>query len=243
LDGFSPELVSHSSAHRDLSRFAGKRIVVIGGGQSALESAALLHEGNANVEVIARRSNITWLRGGSTQRRLGRFKPLFYAQTDVGPLGLSRLVALPDLFRTLPRRLQDRLAYRAIRPAGARWLVDRLAAVPITTERRVVAATSSRGRIRVILDDGSSRIADHVILGTGYKVDVANYEFLAPSVIAALHRIGGYPVLRRGLESSIRGLHFLGAPAAWSFGPIMRFVSGSWYAAHAVAEQVRVQSR
>jgi hypothetical protein len=42
-------------------------------------------------------------------------------------------------------------------------------------------------------------------------------------------------VLRRGLESSVPGLHFVGAPAAWSFGPIMRFVSGGWYTGRALA--------
>jgi hypothetical protein len=34
----------------------------------------------------------------------------------------------------------------------------------------------------------------------------------------------------------VPGLHFLGAPAAASFGPLMRFVSGAGYAARAVAE-------
>ncbi|HWM99223.1 MAG TPA: FAD/NAD(P)-binding protein, partial [Streptosporangiaceae bacterium] len=47
--GLKPEgLVSHSSQHRDLSRFAGRDVAVIGAGQSALESAALLHESGAS---------------------------------------------------------------------------------------------------------------------------------------------------------------------------------------------------
>lgn len=41
-----------------------------------------------------------------------------------------------------------------------------------------------------------------------------------------------------GLESSVPGLHFLGAPAAWSFGPIMRFASGGWYARSAAPRVV-----
>jgi NADPH-dependent 2,4-dienoyl-CoA reductase/sulfur reductase-like enzyme len=238
FDGLSPELVTHSSEHRDLSSLAGKRVLVIGGGQSALESAALLHEAGTDVEVIARTDEIIWLHGGTVQRRLGRFKPLLYAQTDVGPAGLSRLVAVPAVFRRLPRDLQGKLAYRAIRPAGARWLVDRLTDVPITTARRVVTASEAPEHVTVGLDDGSSRAADHVILGTGYQVDVARYGFLAPQVVAGIRRVGGYPVLGRGLESSVPGLHFIGAPAAWSFGPTMRFVSGSWYAAEQVAAYV-----
>jgi NADPH-dependent 2,4-dienoyl-CoA reductase/sulfur reductase-like enzyme len=239
FDGLSTSLVTHSSEHRDLSHFAGARIVVVGGGQSALESAALLHEAGAEVEVIARKERLTWLHGGTTQRKLGRFKPVFYAQTDVGPAGLSRLVAVPSLFTKLPRRLQARLAYRAIRPAGARWLVDRVATIPISTSRRVVQAAEAADGVRVVLDDGSERVADHVILGTGYKVDVAGYDFLARELVSEVRRVDGYPILGKGLESSVPGLHFVGAPAAWSYGPTMRFVSGSWYAATQVSEQIR----
>jgi FAD-dependent urate hydroxylase len=231
FDHFSPELVTHSSEHRDLSQFKGGRVLVIGGGQSALESAALLHEAGAGVEVIARKEQLIWLHGSTVQRRLDRRKPLLSAQTDVGPAALSRLVAVPDLFRRLPRGVQAKLAYMAIRPAGARWLVDRLAEVPITTGRVVIKAKATEIGVCVTLDDSSQRLVDHVILGTGYRVDVAAYGFLAPELVGAVRRVSGYPVLGKGLESSVPQLHFLGAPAAWSFGPIMRFVSGSSYAA------------
>ena len=46
---------------------------------------------------------------------------------------------------------------------------------------------------------------------------------------------GGYPILNSGLESSLPGLHFVGAPASESFGPIMRFVVGTWYAGPVIA--------
>ena len=236
--GLPTGLASHSSDHSDLNRLGGARVLVVGGGQSALESAALLHEAGAEVEVLARAQQLVWLRGGTTQQRLGRAKPLFYAQTDVGPMGLSRLVAVPAFFRRLPRSVQTPLAHRSIRPAGARWLVPRLAEVPISTGRTVVAAELLNGHVRLALDDGSAREADHVLLGTGYRVDVARYEFLDAELLGRVRRKDGYPLLGRGLESSVPGLHFVGAPAAWSFGPIMRFVSGSWYASASVARAV-----
>ena len=34
------------------------------------------------------------------------------------------------------------------------------------------------------------------------------------------------------------GLHFVGAPAAWSHGPLMRFVAGAEFAARSVARDV-----
>jgi hypothetical protein len=54
------ELASHSSGHRRLARFSGRRVG--GGGQSALESAALLHELGADVEVLVRKRRIYFLR-------------------------------------------------------------------------------------------------------------------------------------------------------------------------------------
>jgi FAD-dependent urate hydroxylase len=232
------ELASHTADHRDLSRFAGRQILVVGGGQSALESAALLHEAGADVEVAVRADHVTWLHGGRYQRMLGRGAPLLYAPTDVGPMGLSRLIAVPDLFRRLPRSVQDPLAQRAIRPAGAAWLRPRLVEVPVRLTTAVRDLAPKGNRVRVGLSTGEVITVDHVLFGTGYRVDVTRYPFFEPSLVSRLERSGGYPVLGRGLESSVPGLHFVGAPAAWSFGPIMRFVSGGWYSGYSVARRV-----
>jgi hypothetical protein len=234
-EGLPEHLVSHTGDHTDLSMLSGSRILVVGGGQSALESAALLHESGCDVEVLVRADHVNWLHGGKYHRMLGRAAPVVYAPTDVGPMGLSRLVAVPDAFRRLPRRVQEPLAYRAIRPAGAAWLVPRLRDVPIRLSTAVRSARPTDSGLQVELSSGETRRVDHLLLGTGYKVDVTRYPFLDPTLVRAVRRVGGYPVLRRGLESSVPGLHFLGAPAAWSFGPIMRFVSGSWYAGRSLA--------
>lgn len=234
-----PELASHTGQHADLSAFAGERVLIVGGGQSALESAALIHEAGGAPEVVARAEQVRWLHGGTYQRALGRAAPLFYAHTDVGPLGLSRLVAVPDLFRRLPRALQSVIARRAIRPAGAAWLRPRLERVPLHVGERVVRAEPANGSLRVTLLRGGTRDVDHLLLGTGYRVDVARYPFLDPQLVHSIRQVGGYPALGPGLESSVPGLHFVGAPAAWSFGPVMRFVSGSWYASRAVARRAQ----
>ena len=229
--GLPKELVSHTSEHSDLSTFAGRRVMVIGGGQSALESAALMHEAGTEVEVFARRDHLNWLHGGKYHRMLGRYSRLVYAPTDVGPIGVSRIVAVPDLFRRLPRSVQTPLAARSIRPAGAAWLRPRLTEVPLHTGRTVQAVSARGDALEVRLDDGSTREVDHMLLGTGYRVDVRRYPFLDADLVSRIRTVGGYPVLKPGMESSVPGLHFLGAPAAWSFGPIMRFVAGGWYGA------------
>ena len=87
----------------------------------------------------------------------------------------------------------------------------------------------------MLLDDDSERVVDHVLLCTGYEIDVAAYPFVGPELAAEIDTVGGYPRLGPGLESSVARLYFLGASAAFSFGPIMRFVVGTWYAAPALA--------
>jgi hypothetical protein len=129
----------------------------------------------------------------------------------------------------LPRGLQTKLWKRAVRPAGARWLVSRLRDVPIQLGRTVAAVIPIREGVQVRLDDGSERSVDHILLGTGYKVDISKYEFLAPKLAQSIRQVDGYPLLQNGLETSVPGLHILGAPAAWSFGPLMQFVSGTHY--------------
>jgi cation diffusion facilitator CzcD-associated flavoprotein CzcO len=242
FDQLPPALATHTSEHREFRAWAGKRVLVVGGGQSALESAALLHEAGAEVEVVTRSPRIHWLQGWASKtlhQRLGTLtRRLLYAPTDVGPAGISQLLARPDLVRLLPRRLQDRLRKRATRPAGARWLVDRLRQVPIRLQCPVVAAAVSGDRVAVRLGDGATRTVDHVLLGTGFKIDIAKYAFFGPDLLRSLRRSNGFPLLTRGLETSVPGLHILGAPAAWSFGPLLQFVSGTSYASHALLRGV-----
>lgn len=223
-------LASHTSEHNDLRKFKGQKVVVIGAGQSALESAALFKEAGIPVEVIARTKSLNWVGLHAKLHHLGLISKVLYSNRDVGPAGLSRLVAVPHLFRRFPRVFQDRAAYRAIRPAGAGWLQPRIAEIPITLGRKVVSATVAGSQLRLKLDDGSERLVDHALLATGFRVDVSRYPFLSPSLSKQVKTVNGYPVLKSGLESSIPGLHFVGKPAAWSFGPLLGFVSGAEFA-------------
>jgi len=234
---------SHSYEHSDLAGFAGLRTAVIGSGQSALESAALLHETGALVEVLARAPSIRWLGEldgrAPTSRSVGRRlkEAISMPPTDVGGRLNGWIAAVPDVFRAVPASLHPTISYRCIRPAGAGWLQPRLVDVPISCGRSVIAARADGDSVELSLSDGTSRSIDRVVLGTGFNIDVRRYGFLGDEVLADLEVAGGYPVLGPGLESSVTRLHFVGAPAAYSFGPVMRFVVGSWYAAPAIARR------
>ena len=222
--------VTHSSDHSDLSRWAGKDVVVIGGGQSALDAARILIAFDAKPELIAKQKQIRWVGQNAWLHRLGLISWVLYSNFDVGPAGISRLVGFPNIFRKLPRSVQDPISRRAIRPAGTGWQRPYLAKVPITLECEVTAAEIAGDKVSLKLSNGTSRLVDHVLIATGYRVDIARCSFLSPAIRQNLKTGRGHPVLSRGFESSIPGLHFVGKPAAWSFGPLLNFVSGTHFA-------------
>ena len=235
-------LVSHAVDHSDLSRFAGRSMIVVGAGQSALESAALLNEAGAHVEVLARAPSVVWLHediaGVRSPQRGGQRIPVPPPPTGVGGRLTGWIAAMPDVFRLLPQQSHPWISHRCIRPAASSWVHDRVRPVAISCGRVAVEAGRDSGRVRMRLNDGTERVVDHGLLGTGYAIDVRRYPFLAGEIAAEVAVADGYPVLGRGLQSSIPGLYFIGAPAAYTFGPIMRFVVGSCYAAPAVTRRI-----
>ena len=218
---------SHCYEGKPISDLAGKRVVVIGAGQSALESAALLHEAGAEVELIARIASLRWIGMHKWLHQLGPLSSMMYSKHDIGPAGISRLVATPNIVARIPLAMRDKIRTRAVRSAGSRWLPERLAPVKLTTGRSVRSAEAVGDEVALTLDDGSSRRVDHVLLGTGYRVDISRYSFLPAELISQVRQLDGYPALDSGFCCSVPGLHFIGAPAARSFGPLLYFVTGT----------------
>ena len=241
--GLDAALVSHTSAHSDYGAFAGRRVAVVGGGQSALESAVLLNEAGAETELIVRRPSLRFLRGEQFYDT-GRLSDILYPGWGVGPPGLNWVMGRPALFRLLPAPLAAPCARRAIRPAGAAWIAPRLAAgVRVTTSRAIAAATPAGEELSITLDDGSERVVDHLLLATGYRVDLTRCAYLDDALRREIRLTGSFPRLSAGFESSVRGLHFVGAPAAASAGPGMRFVSHTDFVARALARAATARRR
>jgi hypothetical protein len=230
FQNLSPQQAIHCYEGRDIRKFEGKRVAVIGAGQSALESAALLHEAGAHVEVIARQAEFKWIGQHSWLHHMGPLSSMLYSSHDVGPLGISRLVAYPKLVSYIPLGIRDKIRTRAVRAAGSRWLPARLANVRLTLTRSVLEAKTIGDEITIKLDDGSERRVDHVLLGTGYQVDVSRYDFLPADLTRDVAQFDGYPKLGNGFRCSVPGLHFIGATAARSFGPLLYFVAGTEFA-------------
>jgi len=244
--GLPPELVSHTVDHRDLGVFEGSRVAVVGGGQSALESAALLAEAGAEPEVLVRGGDLRWLPAPaddvfSADHLDETNHGLFYRahrKTALGSPTSAWLAGWPGLFRRLPYRAHEPLIYHFIRPRIAGWLKPRLSDVPIAIGSSVRSVSPRGDGLVLRLDDGSSREVEHLLLATGYRIDLARYTFLAPELVGRVRVRGGSPVLAAGFESSVPGLHFLGAPAGRSFGPVLHFVCGTWASARGLTRAV-----
>lgn len=66
-------------------------------------------------------------------------------------------------------------------------------------------------------------------------------RFLAPKLVQSIRRFNSYPRLQQGFETSVPGLHIVGAPAAWSFGPLTQFVSGTHYTSRALTRCIETK--
>jgi NADPH-dependent 2,4-dienoyl-CoA reductase/sulfur reductase-like enzyme len=240
--GLPPGLATHSLRLGDPARFRDARVAVVGSGQSGLESAALLHEAGARVELITR-GPVLWV-----SRRLYQLHPLvrhlLYAPSDVGPAGVSRIVDRQLLMRRLPAGSRRSLTRRSVRPAGASWLRRRVEGVIPVTPHTAVRETAPGGAgVRLTLGDGSTREIDHLVLGTGYRPRLEGLDFLSPDLCREVEAVDGLPRLNRWFESSVPGLHFVGGLAEHDFGALCRFVAGAGLAGRQVAARAAASGR
>ncbi|MER6470410.1 FAD-dependent oxidoreductase [Streptomyces collinus] len=235
-DGPAPTApVSHSSQHHDLTRFAGKELIVVGAGQSALETAVLAAEAGARVRVVSRgRGRVAF---GAPPWRQPRLRP-------ESPFGrawsLWALSYYPHPYRFLPDRTRHYLVRTVLGPLGAWWLRDRFEGrVQVQEVDRVLAAEAQDGSpvltVRTHAGGTERLCADHVIAATGYRVDIAAMDFLGHGLRTRLAVSRGTPRLGAGYVSSVPGLYFTGLPAASSYGPVMRFVCGTEFASPRLA--------
>jgi cation diffusion facilitator CzcD-associated flavoprotein CzcO len=230
-------LVSHSSEHHDLSAFKGRHVIVVGGGQSALEYTALLHEAGAGVHLVARRP-ILWLAPDRTNERT-RFERMLAPNASIAPGWRNWILDhLPYLFYRFPQDSKDRYNGNYV-SGGSDWLRERVVGKAALHEgQTVVEASEADGRVAATISDGTTVRADHVILATGYRVDINKLTMLHPSLLRDVKTDMAIPILSPSFESSVAGLYFVGLTSLRAFGPLYRFVAGCRAAARRVATSV-----
>jgi hypothetical protein len=242
------EFLSHSSEHSDLNRFKGQDVTVIGGGASAVDLAALLHEIGAEVRLVARQPSITFVFFGSAKPR-SLWQRARRPMSGIGAGWRSRFFTdAPMLFRHLPQNVRLRTVRTYLGPAGAALMKDRIIGrVPLLLARSPRRAEIRRGRVllQLVDPDGAPHelSTDHVIAATGYKVDLQRLTFLTEEIRARLRTVEGAPVLSRNFQSSVPGLYFVGLASASCFGPVMRFMFGAGYTARQISRHLSPECR
>ena len=238
LSALPDDLVTHTSACPDPSVYAGRDVTVVGSGASALDTAALLHEAGAEVRVVARRPAIQWNTNPVDRALVARLRePASGLGTGWRLMVYSRA---PDAIRALPARKRLRIVSLTLGPAGGWWLRDRVQGrLPVLTASRITSAEPVGPALKLTLEGDTGEVAtletEHLIAATGYRVDLRRLPYLAPSVQERVLTLNGSPMLDRYFGSSVPGLHFVGLPAAATFGPVQRFVYGARFTAGRVA--------
>jgi cation diffusion facilitator CzcD-associated flavoprotein CzcO len=242
LAAISGSMLSHSSEHSDLTGFKGRRVAVLGAGASALDIAALLLEAGADVELVARTPTVQFQNPPDEPRPL--LRRMTAPRSGLGIGWRSRMCTdIPLVFHAMPERLRLRAVERHLGPAPC-WFTREAVAnrLPMHLGVSLGGASAREGRVHLVLRKSGQPdrelAVDHVIAATGYKAAVSRLTFIDESVRSRVLKTGDAPALSRHFESSVPGLYFVGAAAANSFGPLLRFAYGARFAAKRVAARL-----
>jgi thioredoxin reductase len=240
LASLPPEFLSHSFRHADPAAFKGRNVVVIGGGASAIDLAALLHEAGAEVQLVARHPELKF-HSMPTGKPRSRWQQIRHPKSGLGPGLRSRFFSdFPMLFHHLPEGLRIELVEKTLGPSAGWFVKEKMERVPCLLGYTLERAEVEDGKVRLHLraaDDTEREVrTEHIIAATGYKVDLERLKFLSPDIRSRVRTVKGSPVLSSSFESSVPGIYFVGIAAANSFGPVMRFAFGAGFAARRLTQ-------
>ena len=214
-DVLPAERCAHTLDRINLERLAGKRVLIIGGRQSAFEWAALLAEAGAREVHV------------SYRHETPAFTPSDW--TWVEPL-LNRMLDEPGWYRSLRADEQDELSRRLWSEGRLKlepWLAPRidLDNVHLWPKTRVAGSVlNGAGSTRVCFDTGEEIDVDEVIFATGYAVDITRVPFLRDgNVLQHIEVQDGFPVLNTHLQTTSGGLFMTSMAATRDFGPFFGF--------------------
>jgi thioredoxin reductase len=212
---FPPGRFAHTRDCVDFAPLEGKRVLIVGGRQSAFEWAALIRE-----------------RGAQAVHLSYRHPTPSFETSDwswVNPL-VDSMPADPGWFRRLTVEEREEVSRRMWAEGRLKlepWLAGRIAGgkVNLFPDSQVTTCgESAGGALEVGLSSGEALTVDEVILATGYKVDLSRVPLLARgNILARLEVSNGFPALDEHFRSNIPGLFFTSMCATQDFGPFFAF--------------------
>jgi len=238
----SPYIV-HSAQMAEPISYRGQDVIVIGRGQSALQWSALLHEAGARVRVLTRGETLKWNGGPKPHRSwLDKLtKP--YSGLGAGWKDIA-VAELPQVYRAMfPAHKRHNHVSDSFGPSGAWWLRQCVEnQIPTLFGATLVGAALAGEKVAVTVRRGDKLEelhADRLIAATGFVIDLDRIDYLDPALVAAIVREGRAPRLDGHYQTSVPGLHVVGAASAPTFGPVMRFMFGAKHVAPTLARSLR----
>jgi len=142
-----------------------------------------------------------------------------------------------------PPHKRHRHVAESFGPSGAWWLRSRVEGrIPVVFGSTLVDARLAGDQVALTVRQGADERelrADRVIAATGFRIDLGRIDYLDPALSASIEREGVAPRLDRRYQTSVPGLHIVGAASAPTFGPVMRFMFGAKHAAPTLARSLR----
>lgn len=236
------DMWTHSAETADDSHLKDRDVAILGSATSSFDWAVTaLEKGAKSVTMIGR------------SRNFGRTEVLAWTNF---PGFLGHFPELPDLTKWRYIRL-----YNAFKIPPTQDQFDRAISNPrfrMALGHRVRSMSLRDGRIAIESDDGTIT-ADHLLLGTGYKIDFtirSELKAIAPHVAfwadrftppegEASAEIAAHPYLGRGFELTpkdagthgwLSRIHLFNCSAIASLGPISNGVTGMKYGLPRIVE-------
>ena len=232
-----PELVSlfpegrcqHTCSLVDFGQLAGRRVLIIGGRQSAFEWAALIREAGADrIDVAYRHAT-----------------PLFEPSdwTWVNPI-VDNLAADPGWYRRLSEDEKQQLNRRFWEEGRLKlepWLAPRIdhPNVGLHPHSNVIGAEAGDQGIEVAFDSGETFAVDEIVFATGYRVNLERLPFLAPELRSALGIQEGYAPLDVNFQTRVPGLYLTSLAATRDFGSFLAFTVSVRAQANVIGQSIR----
>jgi FAD-dependent urate hydroxylase len=205
----------------DLVRFdelTGKRVLIVGGRQSAYEWAALLRQHGADrIDIVHRHD-------------LPRFERVSWKFVDAH---VQSTIDVRGYWRNLPQAQQRAIGQRfweVGRLTLEYWLTPRLDWERIHRRPRSdvmqILPRDRSGDLQVVLSNSDRLRVDQVVFASGYRADLTRVPYMA-GVLREIELADGFPALDEAFGTTLRGLYVTGFSATRDFGPFFGFVKGA----------------
>jgi len=230
---FPPGSVFHTCHVVDFEPLRNRRVLMIGGRQSAHEWAALIAEAGAEEVHISYRHPA----------------PCF-AESEWSWVQTMARAALKDhaWWRKLPLPEREAIQKRFFAEGRLKlepWLGPRIQQqqIRVHSETHVQTVTSSNASYRVELSNGESFEVHQIILATGYRTNMKNIPFLDASILNLMDMEDGSPILDPEFQTSLPGLYITGFAATHDFGPFFGFTVACPVAAKIIGDEIHRLTR